>query len=114
MFKTGLNFEKKKCSIAKVYHSHYQPLEWTVPQRETDVCYTKLICNKADQNRVVGAHILSPNAGEIMQGIAVALRCKATKNDFDMTVGIHPTVAEEMTLLKITKRSGLNPVKTSC
>lgn len=98
----------------EVYHAHYQPLEWTLPERDPSVCYSKLICNKLDQERVVGAHILSPNAGEIMQAVAVAMKCKATKADFDLTVGIHPTVAEEITLLNITKSSGVSPIKTNC
>ncbi len=46
------------------------------------------------QDRVIGFHVLSPNAGEITQGYAVAMRLGATKHDFDMTVGIHPTCSE--------------------
>jgi hypothetical protein len=43
---------------------------------------------------VIGFHVLSPNAGEITQGYALGMRLGATKNDFDMTVGIHPTCSE--------------------
>lgn len=57
-------------------------------------CYAKLVVNKADKNRVVGFHILGPNAGEITQGFAAAILLGATKEDFDYTVGIHPTMAE--------------------
>jgi pyruvate/2-oxoglutarate dehydrogenase complex dihydrolipoamide dehydrogenase (E3) component len=46
------------------------------------------------KNRVIGFHVLSPNAGEITQGYALGMRLGATKNDFDMTVGIHPTCSE--------------------
>ena len=46
------------------------------------------------QDRVVGFHVLAPNAGEITQGYAVGMRLGATKADFDMTVGIHPTCSE--------------------
>ena len=46
------------------------------------------------QERVVGLHILGPNAGEVMQGYAVAIKCGATKAQFDATIGIHPTVSE--------------------
>lgn len=56
-------------------------------------CYAKLVVNKADNNRVVGFHFLGPHAGEVTQGFAVALRKGATKEDFDLTVGIHPTSA---------------------
>ena len=46
------------------------------------------------QERIVGFHVLGPNAGEVTQGYAVAIKCGATKKDFDTTVGIHPTVSE--------------------
>lgn len=46
------------------------------------------------QERVIGFHVLAPNAGEITQGYALGMRLGATKNDFNMTVGIHPTCAE--------------------
>ena len=78
----------------EVYHSNFWPLEWTVAHRPNDVCYAKLVCNKADQERVVGLHVCGPNAGEITQGYGVAMKLRATKRDFDMTVGIHPTCSE--------------------
>lgn len=62
-------------------------------------CYAKLVVNKADNNKVVGFHYTGPNAGEVTQGFAVALKIGVTKEDFDLTVGIHPTCAEEFTLL---------------
>jgi pyruvate/2-oxoglutarate dehydrogenase complex dihydrolipoamide dehydrogenase (E3) component len=46
------------------------------------------------KERVVGFHVAGPNAGEITQGYAVAMKLRATKQDFDMTVGIHPTCSE--------------------
>jgi pyruvate/2-oxoglutarate dehydrogenase complex dihydrolipoamide dehydrogenase (E3) component len=46
------------------------------------------------KERIVGFHVAGPNAGEVTQGYAVAMKLKATKQDFDMTVGIHPTIAE--------------------
>lgn len=46
------------------------------------------------QNRVVGMHVLGPNAGEIIQGFGLAFRTNATKEDFDDLIGIHPTNAE--------------------
>jgi pyruvate/2-oxoglutarate dehydrogenase complex dihydrolipoamide dehydrogenase (E3) component len=68
-----------------------------------DNCYVKVICNKADNNRVIGFHILSPHAGEITQGIGVAFKCGLTKEQLDNTVGIHPTIAEEFTNLTAVK-----------
>ena len=53
----------------------------------------KLVCERGRQGRVLGMHILGPSAGEVAQGFAVAIRLGATKDDFDSTVGIHPTHA---------------------
>jgi thioredoxin reductase (NADPH) len=50
----------------------------------------------------------------VTQGYAVAMKMGATKKDFDETVGIHPTVSEEFTILEITKRSGIDPTKKGC
>ncbi|RMX38762.1 hypothetical protein pdam_00018521, partial [Pocillopora damicornis] len=78
----------------EVYHTNYQPLEYTVAKRDVSGCYAKLVCNKSDNERVVGFHVLGPNAGEVTQGYAVAIKLGATKKDFDRTIGIHPTVSE--------------------
>ncbi len=50
--------------------------------------------------RVLGAHMVGPDAGEIIQGIGIAVKMKATKADFDATVGIHPTAAEEFVTMR--------------
>ena len=63
----------------------------------------KLIVDSGS-DRVVGAHMLGPDAGEIMQGIGVAIIAGATKADFDATIGIHPTAAEEFVTMR-TPRS---------
>ena len=55
-----------------------------------------------------------PHAGEMTQGFAVAMRCGATKADFDETVGIHPTSAEIFTTMDVTKRSGMSPKCKAC
>ena len=59
----------------------------------------KLVVDRAS-DRVLGAHMAGSEAGEIIQGLAVALRCGATKAQFDATVGIHPTTAEEFVTLR--------------
>ena len=66
----------------------------------------KLIVDRAS-DRVVGCHMVGPDAGEIMQGLGVALKCGATKAQFDATVGIHPTAAEEF----VTMRDPVAPDK---
>ncbi|PIK36474.1 putative thioredoxin reductase 1, cytoplasmic, partial [Apostichopus japonicus] len=98
----------------EVYHAYFQPLEYTVAHRDEAGCYGKIICNKADGDRVVGFHILGPNAGEITQGYAVAMKCGATKEHFDTTIGIHPTCSEVFTTMDVTKASGLDVTTTGC
>eukprot|EP00743_Colponemidia_sp_Colp-15_P007574 GILK01008189.1.p1 GENE.GILK01008189.1~~GILK01008189.1.p1 ORF type:complete len:513 (-),score=59.79 GILK01008189.1:269-1765(-) len=105
----------------EVYMSGYETLEMSVARRQgadgeiiKNPCFCKLVCDKTKNERVLGFHVLGPNAGEITQGFAVAMRLGATKEDFDLTVGIHPTQAEELTLLTVTKSSGESAVKTSC
>ncbi|GAB1295451.1 Thioredoxin reductase 1, cytoplasmic [Apodemus speciosus] len=80
----------------EVYHSFFWPLEWTVPSRDNNKCYAKVICNLKDNERVVGFHVLGPNAGEVTQGFAAALKCGMTKQQLDSTIGIHPVCAENI------------------
>ncbi|KAL3852967.1 hypothetical protein ACJMK2_016572 [Sinanodonta woodiana] len=101
-------------SNLEVYHSNFTPLEWTVPHREENVCYAKLICVISENEKVVGFHVLGPNAGEITQGYAVAMKLGATKADFSSTIGIHPTCSEIFTTLSTTKRSGQDVNQAGC
>jgi thioredoxin reductase (NADPH) len=119
----GLTEEQARQQLGEhleVYHAYFQPLEWSVAGREDNVCYVKLLADTRQsrtdksQQPVVGLHFLGPHAGEVMQGFAVALRRNASVEDFELTVGIHPTVAEELLRLDITKRSGKDPKKTGC
>ena len=59
----------------------------------------KLIVDRKTQ-RVVGAHMIGVDAPEVIQGIGIAVKMKATKADFDATIGIHPTVAEEFVTMR--------------
>lgn len=63
-----------------------------------------MITLPAEKERVLGLHYVGPNAGEVIQGYAVAIKMGATKQDIDDTVGIHPTQAENFTTMDITKR----------
>lgn len=72
------------------------------------VCLGKLVCAKAEDERVVGFHFVGPNAGEVTQGFALSLRLGATKRHFDELVGIHPTDAEAFTSMTVTRSSGLS------
>ena len=66
------------------------------------------------QERVLGFHVVGPNAGEITQGYAVAMKLGATKSDFDATIGIHPTCSEIFTTLNVTKSSGADVAQAGC
>ncbi|XP_019400317.1 PREDICTED: thioredoxin reductase 1, cytoplasmic isoform X2 [Crocodylus porosus] len=98
----------------EVYHSFFWPLEWTVPGRDNNKCYAKIICNIQDNKRVIGFHVLGPNAGEVTQGFAAAIKCGLTKEQLDSTIGIHPVCAEIFTTLSVTKRSGGNIIQSGC
>ena len=97
----------------KVFHSEFVPVEWTFDENNESSCYIKVIVNIKDNNKVIGWHILSSNAGEITQGVAIAMKIGLTKEKLDECVGIHPTIAEEMTTLEVTKDMG-DGKKTGC
>ncbi|XP_038636303.1 thioredoxin reductase 1, cytoplasmic-like [Scyliorhinus canicula] len=106
--------EKYGMENVDTYHSYFWPLEWTIPSRDNNKCYAKIICNKQDQNRVIGFHVLGPNAGEITQGFGAAMKCGMTKELLDSTIGIHPVCAEIFTTLSVTKQSGQNVQQSGC
>jgi len=82
----------------RVFKSSFKPMKHTISGRD-ERTFMKLIVDQAS-DRVVGAHMMGPDAGEIMQGIAIALRAGATKALFDTTIGIHPTAAEEFVTMR--------------
>lgn len=90
----------------EVFHSEMVPLEWQLGSRKESPCFTKLICQKSADLQVIGFHILAPHAGEVTQGVSIAMKMGATKAVFDDTVGIHPTVSETFCTLTVTKSSG--------
>ena len=107
--------EKYGSDNVEVYHRVFAPLEWNLPKHRPDnLCYAKLICDKNDGERVVGFHYCGPNAGEVTQGWSLAMKCGATYDDFWNTVGIHPTISEEFTILSVTKSSGESAEGGSC
>ena len=84
---------RKTYSSVKIYRSEFRPLKHTVTGRDQQ-CLMKLIVDE-ETDRVAGIHMVGAEAGEIIQGFAVALKAGATKSHFDSTIGIHPTSAEE-------------------
>lgn len=95
------------------FHKLFWPLELVLPGRQENKCYMKLITEKAT-DKVIGLHYAGPNAGEVMQGFAVAMKMGVTKAIFDDTVGIHPTTAEWFTTLEVNKQSGEELVTSGC
>ncbi|MEE8263881.1 MAG: glutathione-disulfide reductase [Gammaproteobacteria bacterium] len=89
---------REQCGACKVYKSTFTPLKHTLSDRN-EKTLMKLIVEQ-DSDRVVGAHMVGPDAGEIIQGIAIALKAGATKATFDATMGIHPTMAEEFVIMR--------------
>ena len=115
-FSEGVANKKYGEENIEIYHSVFQPLEWQYNKAHNGkrFCYVKLVTVIPENYKIVGFHILCPNAGEVTQGIAAAIHVGITKEQLDDVVGIHPTVAEEFTKLTITKREEANPVKESC
>ena len=85
-----------------VYRSEFLPLKHTLSGR-AEQTLVKLVVDRANQ-RVLGCHMVGQDAPEVIQGLALALRLGATKEDFDATIGVHPTIAEELVTLRASAR----------
>ncbi|MBH3429725.1 glutathione-disulfide reductase [Pseudomonas alkylphenolica] len=86
----------------QIFESRFRPMKLTL----TDVqekTLMKLVVD-ADTDRVLGCHMVGPDAGEIIQGLGIALKAGATKQQFDETIGVHPTAAEEFVTLRTPSR----------
>lgn len=88
----------QKFGSVKVYTSDFRPMKNVVAHRNERSLY-KMVCN-VETEKILGIHMIGPDAPEIMQVAAVAVKAGLTKADFDATVAIHPTMSEEMVLLK--------------
>lgn len=86
----------------KVFEADFRPMRQTF-FGGTERCFMKLVVD-ATTDRVMGAHMLGADAPEIIQALAVALRCGATKAQFDRTIAVHPTAAEEFVLMREPSR----------
>jgi glutathione reductase (NADPH) len=98
---------RDKHAVVRVYRSEFKALRHTLSGSSERTMMKLLVDDASD--RVVGVHMVGADAGEIIQGLAVALRAGATKAVFDSTIGIHPTVAEEF----VTMREPLRPVQVA-
>jgi glutathione reductase (NADPH) len=96
----GLSEEaaRARFGAVDVYKTSFRALKLTMTEKK-ERTFMKLVVDRASQ-KVVGAHMVGPEAGEIIQGIAIAVKLGATKAQFDATIGIHPTAAEEFVTLR--------------
>lgn len=96
-----------------VYHNQFVPLENAL-ESEPRKCYAKLVCDADNNEKVIGLHVLGPNAGEITQGFSLGVMMGASKKDFDALIGIHPTCAEVFTTMSVSKESNKKLESSGC
>ncbi len=89
---------RNKLGTVKIYTSDFRPMKNVLAGRDERALYKMVV--DATTNRVVGLHMIGPDAPEILQAAAVAVKAGLTKQDFDDTVALHPSMAEELVLLK--------------
>ncbi|MEE1949409.1 glutathione-disulfide reductase [Pseudomonas alcaligenes] len=96
----GLSEEQARAEgyQVKIFESRFRPMKLTLTDSQERTLMKLLV--DADSDRVLGCHMVGPEAGEIIQGLAVAIKAGATKQIFDETLGIHPTAAEEFVTLR--------------
>lgn len=82
----------------RIYRSEFRPMKYTLSGRDERSLMKLVVDDTTD--KVLGAHMVGPDAGEITQGLAVAIKAGATKAQFDSTLGIHPTSAEEFVTMR--------------
>ena len=100
----GLSEERarERYGAVDIYTASFRGLKLTMTEK-AERTFMKLVVERASQ-RVVGAHMIGADAGEVIQGVAIAVKLGATKQQFDQTIGIHPTSAEEFVTLREPSR----------
>ena len=96
----GLSEESARSSHGEIdiYAARFRPLKHVLSDTKEQV-FMKLVVDRAS-DKVLGAHMIGDDAGEVIQGLAIAIKCGATKAQFDSTIGIHPTAAEEFVTMR--------------
>ena len=89
---------KEKGHKVQIFESRFRPMKLTLTDCQ-EKTLMKLVVD-ADTDKVLGCHMVGPDAGEIVQGLAIALKAGATKQHFDETIGVHPTAAEEFVTMR--------------
>ena len=96
----GLTEAQACAKLAKVdiYKSTFRPMKMTLAGRDTRAFFKLVVDGETD--RVVGCHIVGPDAGEMIQLVGIAVKMKATKAEFDAVMAVHPTAAEELVTMR--------------
>jgi glutathione reductase (NADPH) len=89
---------RAKFSHVDIYKAEFRPIKATMSGRDTRVLMKLIVDGTSD--RVLGCHIVGDSAAEIVQAVAIAMKMKATKADFDATMALHPTAAEELVTMR--------------
>jgi glutathione reductase (NADPH) len=89
---------RARLPMVDIYKTSFRPMKATLSGRDTRVLM-KLVVDAAT-DRVVGCHVVGPDAGEMIQLIGIAVKMRATKADFDATMAVHPTAAEELVTMR--------------
>ena len=92
---------------ADIYLTRFTPMRHTLSGRRRRTMMKLVVCQQTQ--RVLGAHMMGEDAPELLQGLSIAINAGATKQDFDRTVGIHPTAAEEFVTLRTRTRVAMAP-----
>ncbi|MGH2412372.1 MAG: glutathione-disulfide reductase [Microcystaceae cyanobacterium] len=95
---TEAEAKAKYGDAVKIYRAKFRPMYYTLPGKEEKTLMKLVIDQNTD--RVLGAHMVGEHAAEIIQGVAIAIKTGAKKSDFDATVGIHPSAAEEFVTMR--------------
>jgi glutathione reductase (NADPH) len=96
----GMTEAQARCKLGdiRVFISDFQAMKNVLANRNERALYKMIVDARTD--KVIGLHMIGPDAPEILQASAVAVKAGLTKQDFDETVALHPTMAEELVLLK--------------
>ncbi len=100
----GMTEEQARDELpVEIYSAAFRPMQSSFIDRRERVLFKLIVC--AQSRKILGCHIISPGAAEMIQMVAVAIKMGATKEDFDRTVAVHPTMAEEIVLMKTPVRT---------
>jgi glutathione reductase (NADPH) len=100
----GLSEEAaRKNGPVEIYASSFRPMQSLFAGREARALMKLVVC--AETRKILGCHIVAPGAGEMIQLIGIAIKMGATKEDFDRTMAVHPTMSEEIVTMRVPVRT---------